>query len=194
MVLCCPIELDCLVPGAVSMSERDGPKFAPGDFAGFWRRTTALAIDGVILLGIDFITPELWYHFGRPEWETYESYAWIELGLVAFILAYHFGFRLTPRGTPGYRIVGICYVYMLGGRPPVYMILYRSAIALFLLWFFALDHWWILFDKRKQAWHDKVSGFYVVKKSAQPRGTQRIVRRVVNFMLLTFVVWEPDAE
>lgn len=178
----------------MSDSERDGPKYERGDFAGFWRRTTALAIDGIILLAIDFITPELWYRFAPYEWVTVESYAWLEIGLVGFILAYLFGFRLTPRGTLGYRIVGICYAYMLGGRPPVYMILYRSAVALFLLWVFSLDHLWILFDKRKQSWHGKVSGFYVVKKNARPCGTQRIVRRVVNFMMLSFVVWEPAAD
>ena len=85
----------------------------------------------------------------------------------------------------------IRYAYMLSGRPSVTMLLYRSMMALFLLWFFALDHFWILFDERKQAWHDKVSGFYVVKCRAEPVGTVRVVRRVINFMMLTFVVWEP---
>ena len=98
---------------------------------------------------------------------------------------------VTAGGTLGYRIVGIRYAYALGGRPPWYLTMYRSAIAVFLLWTFSLDHLWIAFDKNKQAWHDKLSGFYVVKRRAQPCGTRRIVRRIINFMMMSFVVWEP---
>jgi hypothetical protein len=57
------------------------------------------------------------------------------------------------------------------------------------VWFFALDHFWILVDKRKQAWHDKMSGFFVVKRGSQPIGQCRMVPRVIGFMLLTFTVW-----
>ena len=48
-----------------------------------------------------------------------------------------------------------------------------------------------VFDERKQAWHDKVSGFYVVKRNARPIGTRRVVQRLIHFMMLTFVVFEP---
>jgi hypothetical protein len=79
----------------------------------------------------------------------------------------------------------------LNEKPTVLTIFYRAAIAVFLLWFFCLDHIWIAFDERKQAWHDKVSGFYIVKRNARPVGWARINRRVIQFMMLTFPVWEP---
>ena len=60
--------------------------------------------------------------------------------------------------------------------------------------FFAFDHIWILFDEHKQAWHDKLAGFYVVKRKARPCGTQRVTQRIINFMMLTFVVWEGAPE
>ncbi len=111
--------------------------------------------------------------------------------LMPFALLYSLVFRMTPRGTLGYRTVGIRYAHMLSDRPAWTALAYRAAIALFLLWIFALDHLWILFNRHKQAWHDKVAGFYVVRTNAQPIGTRRVVRRVINFMMLTFVVWEP---
>jgi uncharacterized RDD family membrane protein YckC len=108
-------------------------------------------------------------------------------------LVYLIGFRFSMKGTPGYRVVRIRYAYALSGEPAWYSIAFRSVLAIFLMWIFALDHFWILFDRRKQAWHDKVSGFYVVKSGAQPIKTQRVVQRMVNFMMFTFVVWEPAA-
>jgi hypothetical protein len=42
-----------------------------------------------------------------------------------------------------------------------------------------------------QTMRGKLSGFYVVKRRAEPIGTQRVVRRVIHFMTLTFEVWEP---
>jgi uncharacterized RDD family membrane protein YckC len=66
-------------------------------------------------------------------------------------LIYFFGFRFLTNGTPGYRIVRIRYAYMLSGEPPWMSIAFRSFLAGFLMWVFALDHLWILFDERKQA-------------------------------------------
>ncbi len=97
-------------------------------------------------------------------------------------------------GTPGYRIMRIRYAYAFDRRPSFLAILYRAGMAVFLMLFFLLDHIWILFDPHKQAWHDKVSGFYVVKCDAKPTGTRPVRRRYINFMMLTFPVWEPDGE
>lgn len=173
------------------MSECVGPAYRPGDYAGFVRRTAALAIDAVLLLAVGLSAPFLWYALAPAEWVTEVAYLRIEMAWIIAAIVYMLGFRLTTHGTPGYRIVRIRYAYMLSEKPTFLSLGFRALLALFLMWFFALDHIWILFDKRKQAWHDKVTGFYVVKKDAQPIGTQRIVRRLINFMMLTFVVWEP---
>lgn len=176
------------------MSEKMGPIYDPRDYAGFLRRSAALVIDLVILGLAGFVTPWLWYFWAPDAWVTEEAYAWIWIVWLLASLAYLVGFRLTARGTPGYRIVGIRYAYMLAGEPSWTNLAFRAVMAVFLLWFFLLDHFWILVDERKQAWHDKVSGFYVVKRGAAPIGTQRIVRRVIQFMMLTFEVWEPAKE
>ncbi len=173
------------------MSERLGPIYSRDAYAGFLRRTAALVIDGIILLGFWAAAPELWYAAAPAEWVTEASYAWLHYFLLIADLAYLLGMRLTEKGTVGYRIVGIRYAYVFSGKPILTMLAYRAVLALFLTWFFALNHIWILFDERKQAWHDKVSGFYVVKRNAKPIGTGQVVRRVIEFMMLTFEVWEP---
>lgn len=172
-----------------------GPKYAKCDYAGFWRRTAALIIDGVLLAVIGFLAPWAWYYLAPYEWVTERSYLWVGLGWWIFSAVYLLGFRMLECGTPGYRIVRIRYAYMRAGSPSAVFRLARALMAFVLLWCFALDHLWILFDSQKQAWHDKLTGFYVIKRRAEPIGTQEIVRRLINFMGFTFFVWEPvDAD
>ena len=170
---------------------RIGPVFAPKDYAGFIRRTLALFIDFVILVVCWIVASVTWMLCAEQGWVSEDTKPWVVLAWLIGSVIYALGFRLTLRGTPGYRLVGIRYVYMLDEKPGILAILFRAVAAVALLWGFALDHIWILFDRRKQAWHDKLSGFYVVKNRAQPIGTEQIVRRVICFYSMSFVVWEP---
>ena len=168
-----------------------GPIYDPKDYAGFFRRSLALLFDFVFLIGLSFFAPEIWYHAAPDEWVTVESYVWIDIGCSLFAVAYCLGLRMTTYGTLGYRVMRIRYASMFEGQPGWMAVSYRAAITVFLLYTVGLDHIWILFVRHKQAWHDKVSGFYVVKCKARSQGTQRIERRLINFMMLTFPVWEP---
>ncbi len=86
----------------------------------------------------------------------------------------------------------IRYAYMFDRKPTPLAVMFRAVVAAALtVMCLAVDHLWILGDPRKQAWHDKVSGFYVVKTRAQPVGTTTIVQRVTTIMGLTFIFWEP---
>jgi hypothetical protein len=88
----------------------------------------------------------------------------------------------------------IRYQSVVEGRPLLLARAYRSTLAfVFMFAFLALflDHLWILFDERKQAWHDKMSGFYVIRNKARPIGSTAVQQRVINFMGLTLFVWEP---
>ncbi|HKQ47349.1 MAG TPA: RDD family protein [Phycisphaerae bacterium] len=174
------------------MNQLVGPVFDYRDYAGFWRRSIALVIDFLILIIIYLCAAEYWYDLVPESWWTATVAANIEFGLFLFVLAYLFLFRLTQGGTPGYRLVRIRYAHMFNEKPTMLQRSYRAAITMFMIWgLFVIDHFWILFDERKQTWHDKVSGFYVVKCKARPMGTQQVVQRIVNFMMLSLVVWEP---
>jgi uncharacterized RDD family membrane protein YckC len=174
------------------MDEIIGPVYARRDYAGFIRRTIAFFIDLVLIsaawIGCGVVIAAL-ESVGERKLE-----AWMRLAFYLIFLAYFVGFRLSASGTPGYRLMRIRYVYMLGPRPTVLTILFRAFASWLLVCMLALDHLWILFDERKQAWHDKITGFYVVKRHAQPAGEARMVQRMINIMGAAFFVWEPTEE
>ncbi len=171
-----------------------GPMYARRDYAGFIRRTVALGLD-FLLLPVLTIVPPLAHDLFMSEipLSDRELLWWWGVSLLLWIL-YMLGFRMLERGTLGYRIMRIRYQSVVDGRPALLMRLYRSTLAFVFIWLFLWDHIWILFDERKQAWHDKMSGFYVVKCGALPVGTVAVQQRVINFMGLTLFVWEPVAE
>lgn len=173
------------------MSQQTGPLYARQDYAGFIRRTLALALDLLLLLLVRSMAFWGWYCLAPPGWQTRRSDWWIRAGPIMAWWVYMVAFRLTTKGTLGYRITHIRYAYMLGEKPDALSILCRAVVGAALFRAFALDHLWIPCDRCKQAWHDKISGFYVVKAKAQPVGTVQVVRRVIHFMDWAFVVWEP---
>ncbi len=173
------------------MDAQLGPVYAKTDYAGFLRRMLALFIDLCILL-LTWFAAVFIIFMAHPQ--AARAGPWFRLALFLLGLAYFFFFRLLERGSPGYRLVGIRYAYALPGRPSKLWIMLRSVWALSLTMFFGLNHIWILFDPRKQAWHDKLSGFYVVRRRAQPISMQPVAQRLINFMGYTFLVWEPAAD
>ena len=175
------------------MSQEFGPNYDRRDYAGFVRPTAALVIDTVTLIAFYAAVMMGWDSLAPVGWMSEAAYGWITAGWYLFSFGYMFGFRFLERGTPGYRIMRIRYAYMFSRKPTMAPIMLRSLSAVFLMWFFALDHLWILCDERKQTWHDKVSSFYVIKRSAQPIGTRRIVQGVTNILGLTFICNEPAA-
>jgi uncharacterized RDD family membrane protein YckC len=179
--------------GDAMMEEIFGPIYARRDYAGFIRRTAAFVFD-LLLLAIVYVGISVGVSLAFPESPPRQLEAWLGMGFWVLLFIYFIGFRLFANGTPGYRLMRIRYVYMLGERPPVLTVLFRAVAAAILVWIFALDHLWILFDDRKQAWHDKITGFYVVKRHAEPAGEARMVQRVVNILAMTLVVWEPREE
>lgn len=175
------------------MSQFHGPVHPQSAYAGFWRRGLALFIDFVILGFAYFVVDKWWWDVLPEDWVTEENAIRVYFGLVLLCLGYCFLFRLTTRGTPGYRIMRIEYAPMIDGKPGGWQLLFRAAITMFMAWgIFIIDHIWILFDERKQAWHDKISGFYVIKRGSRPVGSQKVIQRVANIAMLSIVVWEPE--
>lgn len=174
------------------MSQFHGPVYPQSAYAGFWRRSLALFIDFFILGFTYFVVDEWWWDVLPEEWVTREIGLQVYFGLVLLCIAYCFLFRLSNRGTPGYRIMRIEYAPVIDGNTGMLQVLFRAAVALYMFrLMFYVDHGWILFDDRKQAWHDKVSGFYVIKRGSMPTGSQPIRQRLVNFATVSMIIWEP---
>jgi len=128
-----------------------------GPRAGFWRRFAAAFTDGVILFVINLILVAAFKTAG-----TF-------IGLV-IQLSYFTVLEGGPRGqTVGKMALGIRVIDVQTGGPIGYgrgfvrwigRIL--SAIVIF------LGYFWMLWDKERQCWHDKLAGDYVVPVSAYP--------------------------
>lgn len=145
-------------------TEPSGPQ--PGEYgnasgprAGFWRRFGGLILDGVLLAIISVILQAILKGAG--------SALSLVVGLAYFTL-----FVGSARGqTPGMSAMGIRVISFDGsgsigyGRAFIRWIGgYLSAIVFFLGFF------WMLWDKEKQCWHDKLASDVVVPVSAYPPG------------------------
>jgi uncharacterized RDD family membrane protein YckC len=130
---------------------------ASGPRAGFWRRFAAMLLDGIVLLipvGI------LLAIFGNG--------ALYQLLTTLLYIAYYVYFEGGPKGqTVGKMALGIrVYDFRQGGsigygRAFVrYIARILSAIPLF------LGYFWMLWDKEKQCWHDKLAASVVVPVDA----------------------------
>ena len=133
---------------------------ASGPRAGFWRRFAGLFLDWLILTVIGVIVEVAIKGAGG-------SAISILVGLSYFTL-----FVGSSRGqTPGMSAMGIRVISFDGsgsigyGRAFIRWIgMYLSGIVFF------LGYFWMLWDKEKQCWHDKLASDVVVPVSAYPPG------------------------
>ncbi len=131
-----------------------------GPRAGFWLRFAGALLDGILLAIVTVplqiaLEPALYYAIAIPIGVAY--YVLLEgaargqtVGKMAVGIRV---FDLRQGGSIGYGRALIRYV----GR-------YLSAIPLF------LGYFWMLWDKEKQTWHDKLAGSVVVPTSSYPIG------------------------
>lgn len=130
---------------------------ASGPRAGFWRRFAAGFLDGIVLLVIDIVL--------RVAFKGAGSFLSVFVSLAYFTL-----FVGASRGqTPGMSALGIRVISFDGsgsigyGRAAIRWIGgILSTIPIFLGFF------WMLWDKEKQCWHDKLASDVVVPVSAYP--------------------------
>ncbi|HWB21531.1 MAG TPA: RDD family protein [Gaiellaceae bacterium] len=144
-------------PPAPPLPHASQPVSGPsGPRATFWQRVGAILIDGVMLAVIDFvlkaISPSLGY-----------------LGILVG-LAYFTYFEGGPTGqTIGKRIVGIRVYDFAQGGPIGYgrgVLRYLGRIVSTIPCL--LGYFWMLWDKEKQTWHDKIATTVVVPVSSYP--------------------------
>jgi uncharacterized RDD family membrane protein YckC len=142
-------------PGAYT-SGPSGPR------AGFWIRFGALLLDGLIL-GIPFLILVVI----AAQISTGLAVLVYVLWFIAYI-AYPVYYEGGPTGaTPGKKICGIKVIDMRTGGP----IGHGRAFIRFLMRIvsgavFYLGYLWMLWDKEKQCWHDKVADDVVVPAEA----------------------------
>jgi uncharacterized RDD family membrane protein YckC len=129
-----------------------------GPRAGFGERFGAFLIDFVILLVVGFILRAI---FGFAAGQG--------LGILVG-LAYYGYFEGSPSGqTPGKRVLNIRVIdYQTGGQLGVGRALLRYVGRIVSFIPCLLGYFWMLWDKEKQTWHDKIANSVVVPTSAYP--------------------------
>lgn len=136
------------------------------EYAGFWTRTGAALIDGILILLIT--VPLLISIYG---WEYLETEDLV-LGPADFLISWVMPafatvlFWLYKSATPGKMAVTAQVVDAQTGES----ISVGQAMLRYLGYFIAmlplgLGIFWVGFDRRKQGWHDKIAGTVVVKRT-----------------------------
>lgn len=131
------------------------------ELAGFWRRAFANIIDLIWLLPLAILLGVLAEAVnGGAISAAGELMSNVITGLVVLL------FWVERGATPGKLALGIRIIDAeTGGAPPIGRLVLRylgyivSAIPL------GLGYFWMLWDARRQTWHDKIGGTLVVKTS-----------------------------
>ncbi|MGD0274705.1 MAG: RDD family protein [Syntrophales bacterium] len=142
----------------------------------FWRRLLAMMVDGVILtliISTLFITGIIVFGIGvafplsgdLPEWSSglfikFLVLFWITASIIKMI--YFVYFIGTTGQTPGKMFMGLRVVQQ-NGDPMTFGLAFLRWVGYIISGLcFYLGFLWILFDYRKQGWHDKIAGTVVI--------------------------------
>ena len=140
---------------------------APMPFAGFWIRFLADIYDGCIALG--FALP-IYFFFDRlvlGKTDFLRAHTWNEFGLSHVVLwgafLYNTTWLVSRTGQSyGRKLAGITVTdAKTGGRIGFLRTLARNIFAGIISTIFYIGFLWLLVDRRKQTWHDKLFGTVV---------------------------------
>jgi uncharacterized RDD family membrane protein YckC len=121
-----------------------------GHRAGFWRRVGAVLIDGLILGLVQLLVVRLIGTVGYL----------VDLVLQAGYFTY---FEGSSGQTPGKRVLGIWVLDAQTAAPLGFGRAFgRYVFSLVSALVFYLGYLWMLWDRNRQTWHDKVAGAVVV--------------------------------
>jgi uncharacterized RDD family membrane protein YckC len=143
--------------GAVGTLNR--PSLAAGNYSSFRRRLLGWVVDSIILTVLAMIIPGL-----SPL--SLASYGTAVAAITYWLLSslYYVPFWAWRGQTPGKMLVGIVIVDAQGGKLGPRRAIIRYATNFLSQFCFLLGYLWVIWDNKKQAWHDKVAGTYVVRK------------------------------
>lgn len=163
-----PFCVSCQKP-FVRDQEADPPETspeAPGEFAGFFRRFFAFFFD-VILLSVLADLVSLSFSLGSGDRAS--QYGFNIPAVISFILfVLYFTFFTADEGqTPGKKLLGI-RVVRFDGRDVSPRVSFFRTLGYLLSVFFGtlLGFLWVLWDRRRQAWHDKIAGTVVIRAAS----------------------------
>lgn len=151
-----------------------------GEFAGFGTRFLAMLFDLVVVVILDFMLGfALTFIFGigagissgvskQPVTDIFMMPAFFfAIQISGLVVTFLYFIILTGRRgqTLGKMALKIKVVKLDTGEPPGYLVAFIREVVGEIISFlvFGLGYLWVIWDKKKQAWHDKIAGTVVVK-------------------------------
>lgn len=131
------------------------------DYAGFWSRLAAFAIDALIVIVITAPVMVLLFGVRQISLDPME-HSWDLLAPLPIAVAI-IGFWWYCGATPGKIALGLKIVDAATGEPPTLLrLVFRYAGYVLSAFPFYLGFLWIAVDRRKQGWHDKIARTIVI--------------------------------
>jgi uncharacterized RDD family membrane protein YckC len=167
-----------------------------GRYAGFFSRGAAYLLDRLITFGISFVIMLVIDYFlslfridQRLESLSEDAMLYAALALLLSTISiyllvgivYNVGFWLLSGQTPGKRVMGVRVIRTDGTRLRLGNAL-RRQVGYWISGIFYLGFLWILFDNKRQGFHDKLAGTVVTY--SWPEGRMRgtfVIERVQRF-------------
>jgi uncharacterized RDD family membrane protein YckC len=123
--------------------------YAIAAYASFWRRLGGLAVDAILLLPVPFVLSPLLSEGAATTIESVIGFSYCVVGI-------------SWGGTIGMRLISLRVVTADGARPGLGRALLRNVFSCVSLLVFGLGFLWMLWDAKRQTWHDKLAGTFVV--------------------------------
>jgi len=166
-------------------------------YAGFGRRFLAYWVDFLILFPIGLTVQQMLgvNPFAVFQAENLQQLQQVQqsgagaiptLVSLAFSLAFYLIMWVSFDGaTPGKKLMAIKIVKGDGSKItyPVAFIRYLGYIVSAFV--FLLGYLWVIWDKKKQGWHDKIAGTVVVKTDKQPKTFIALILMIIAILLIT---------
>ncbi len=129
-------------------------------YSGFMRRFLATTIDWIII-GILYSILSIPLHFSLFDGDAIQTYPIIGIGLFT-LLYYVFLESSAWQGTIGKMALNMKVVDENFARISPVKALVRYVASWLSRVILCLGYLWVIFDSKKQSWHDKIAGTYVI--------------------------------
>lgn len=167
-----------------------GVFYKNSDYAGFFKRVAVVLIDFSFLLL--FLLIVKWIVDSLPPRFLNSTAALIEITIL-FSFVYLTIIKASKLRTLGYNLMGVKIVDLKGQRPSFLKMAFRYLLLVVGPLSLIPDILWLISEKTKQTFRDKVSGTYVIKKDAEPTGTGTLQLKYYHITSLHIIVLEVKA-
>ena len=140
------------------------------NYAGFWRRFLASFLDGIILMVVNLligvVTGLVLGLTGVDSNSTVYTMVMSVINILNYLVMFsYYVYFIGSRGqTVGKMIMGIKVMKFDGSNPSYVSAFLREVVGKLLSSIvLLLGYLWMLWDSKKQTWHDKIAGTVVVR-------------------------------